>query len=212
MNFSTKKLIIFDFDGTIADTAEVFVQTNNRNYKQYGTKFVSHEDVAALKKMGDRQALSFLGINMLEFLLISRRFLKDIHAFMPSAPIYTGMKELLELLHKNGKMTPIVSRNSVKNIQSFMHANNINHIHEVYSEKVFSKKPTIINGILKKHKLSTHEAIFIGDRLSDLYAAQKVGIDFIFVSWGYGDASKVPQNELKYIANTPQDLKKLLES
>jgi len=210
--FSDKKLIILDFDGTIADTAEVFVQTNNRNYKAYGTEFVSHDDVMALKKMSDREALSFLGINMFEFLLISRRFYKDIHALMPTAPIYLGMKELLAHIHKQGKMTAIVSRNSVKNIQVFLKANNIEHISQIYAETILQRKPKIIRKILKKHKLTPDQAVFIGDRLSDLYAAQKANIDFIFVTWGYGDASKVPQNELKYIANTPQDLKKLLES
>ncbi len=210
--FSTKKLIIFDFDGTIADTAEIFIQVNNDHYKEYGTKFVSQEDVAALKKMSDRQALAFLDINTIEFFLIARRFLKEIHAFMHTAPIYNGMKDLLAHFHSQGKMTAIVSRNSVKNIQVFFKANNIDHISQIYAETFLNRKPKIIKKILKHHKLSSEQAVFIGDRLSDMHAAQKVGMDFIFVTWGYGDASKVSQNELKYIANTPQDLKKLLES
>jgi phosphoglycolate phosphatase len=207
---SEKKLIIFDFDGTIADTVEVFVQVNNDNYKDYGTKFVSQEDVEALKKMGDRQALKFLGINMLEFILITRKFFNQIHAFMHTAPIYKDMKEVLSSVHHNGKLTAIVSRNSVANIKSFLKANKIEHISAIYAETIILRKHKIIRQLLKRHKLTSEQAVFIGDRISDYVAAKKAGIDFIFVTWGYGDATKVPQNELKYIAHTPQELKKIL--
>ena len=207
---ANKKLIIFDFDGTIADTVEVFVQVNNDNYKDYGTKFVSQEDVEALKKMGDRQALKFLGINVLEFVLITRKFFKQIHNFMHTAPIYPHIKEILAALHKQGKMIAIVSRNSAPNIKSFLKSNNIDHISQIFSENIVIRKHKIINMLVKKHKLSKSQVVFIGDRISDFVAAKKAGIDFIFVTWGYGDATKVPQNELKYIAHTPQELKELL--
>jgi len=212
MSFQNRKLIIFDFDGTIADTAEIFVQVNNRNHKDYGTKFVSVEDVSMLKKMSDRQALAFLDINVVEFFLIARRFLREIHGLMPTAPIYTGMKELLAHLHSRGKMLSIVSRNSVPNIKSFLKANNIEHINELYSETLVKGKHKILLEILKKHKLSKSDTVFIGDRLSDYFAAKKAQIDFIFVTWGYGDPSKLSSDELQYIAHSVTDLKKLLDS
>jgi phosphoglycolate phosphatase len=76
-----KKLILLDFDGTIADTVQVFVHVNNSHFKEYGTKFLTKEDVVRLKKMTDFEALQFLDINFIEFFLISRKFLKQIRAY-----------------------------------------------------------------------------------------------------------------------------------
>ncbi len=207
-----KKLILLDFDGTIADTVQVFVHVNNSHFKEYGTKFLTKEDVVRLKKMSDIEALRFLDINFIEFFLISRKFLKQIKAFMPSAPPFEGMLELLNKLYKAGKHCSIVSRNSVENIKTFLKHHNISHITQLESEGLFMRKHKLIKKLLKEHSLAAKECVLVGDRLSDFESAKKAGIDFIFVTWGYGSPTTEQKQELKNIATSVTELESMLIS
>ena len=210
MELKTKKIIFFDFDGTIADTLKAFMMVNNNHYKEYGTKYITDEDVPKLKHMKDFEILRYLDINVIEFFLISRKFLKQVSNFMPSAPVFDGMLELLTDLHNLGHVIVIVSRNSVPNIKKFFKANKVEHMNNIYSEGFFTKKDKIIDRVLKRHKLTIIDAVLIGDRLTDFESAKKAEIDYIYVSWGYGVPSKEQAEELKYRVDSPLELRKLL--
>lgn len=205
-----KQLILFDFDGTIADTVQVFVHVNNSHFKEYGTKFLSKEDVVRLKKMSDLEALRFLDINFIEFFLISRKFLKQIKAYMHGAPAFDGALDLLNKIYKTGKHCAIVSRNSVGNIKMFLKANKTSHIGDIESEGLIMRKHKIIKKLIKKHKLTEDDCVLIGDRLSDYESARKAGIDFIFVTWGYGSLTSEQKGEMKYVANSINELESML--
>lgn len=205
-----KKLILLDFDGTIADTVQVFVHVNNSHFKEYGTKFLTKEDVVRLKKMSDFEALQFLDINFIEFFLISRKFLKQIRAYMPSAPAFDGMIELLNKIYKAGKHCSIVSRNSVANIKAFLKQHNVSHISHIESEGLIMRKHKIIKKLLKEYSLSVSDCVLVGDRLSDFESAKKAGIDFIFVTWGYGSPNTEQRQELSHVASSVGELENML--
>lgn len=47
----TIKVVVFDFDGTIADTHDTFVEIVNRLAKNFGYQPINEEDLARLKNL-----------------------------------------------------------------------------------------------------------------------------------------------------------------
>ncbi len=55
------------------------------------------------------------------------------------------------------------------------------------NEVPFKSKSEMINRQLKDFVLSVDQVIYVGDTVEDMVAAQKNQINFVGVSWGYGD-------------------------
>lgn len=56
--------IIFDFDGTIADTLDSVVRIVNNHADHFGYKKVTKEDIPCLQGKKPKEILSYLGISM----------------------------------------------------------------------------------------------------------------------------------------------------
>ena len=61
----------------------------------------------------------------------------------------------------------------------------------VYSKDSFNplldSKSDVINAVLEKYSIPSHDAFYVGDRSEDAEAAVISGLKFCWVSWGYGD-------------------------
>ena len=64
---------------------------------------------------------------------------------------------------------------------------NMDHYFSFVKSATLFDKTTQIKRILKKSKIKSEEAIYIGDEIRDIHAARAVGIDSGVVSWGYND-------------------------
>ena len=60
---SNIKLVIFDFDGTIADTMDLGLEIVNDLANNYGFRKVSKEELIEYRNLSTREALKSAGIN-----------------------------------------------------------------------------------------------------------------------------------------------------
>ena len=72
------RTIIFDFDGTLADTLESVVKIVNKNAEHFGYKRVTKEDIPYLQGKKPREILSYLDISIFKLPL----WINRIHSEM----------------------------------------------------------------------------------------------------------------------------------
>ena len=65
------------------------------------------------------------------------------------------------------------------------------HFEGVYSPDAYtpplSGKHQVLRALLEAHQLDPRCCVYVGDRDEDCSAANAIGMDFVGVSWGYGE-------------------------
>ncbi|RMH76157.1 MAG: carotenoid oxygenase, partial [Cyanobacteria bacterium J007] len=115
-----RQTILFDFDGTLADTLEAIVEITNRLSGEFGYDTIRAEEIAKLRNLTSKQIIktSPIPISKLPFLLqmIKMELKHEIDHLKPIA----GMKDVLKTLKKQGFQIGILSSNSKENVRGFV--------------------------------------------------------------------------------------------
>ena len=128
-------------------------------------------------------------------------------------PMFSGMDEVLEGLHKKGIRLLIISSNSSSNISKFlsMHGSK-KYFKKIYGGVGLLGKSSALRKVLKSNKLSPEDVIYVGDEVRDIEAARDVDLDVVAVSWGFNDVSLLALEKPTAIARTRPELLKVLET
>jgi len=178
-------LFIFDFDGTLADTFPWVASITNKVADKYGFKKVSENEYETLRGLGAREIFKYLGIPLWKAPLIANYMRGMLSKNIGEISLFNGVDNLLEALSSRKVTIAVLSTNSFANISTVLGSRNTALIdHFECGVSVFGKRAKL-RKILKKSGMPPREAIFIGDEIRDCEAANKVGIAFGAVSWGY---------------------------
>lgn len=207
------KSIIFDLDGTLIDSAPSILAGFEYVLKVNGmeplvpltSSVIGPPLLPTLKMLGgvnDETKLLQMAGQFKEFY--------DSEACLLSQPydaVDDGLKKLVELgyeLHiaTNKRYTP------TRNILKYLGWDGLfNSVYTLDKDGAsFNSKSQMIERQLKDCGLSADQAVYVGDRSEDMEAAQNNQLNFVGVSWGYGEfpvSVKVIQsfNELDSLVN-----------
>src|SRR3989344_8347578 len=164
------KYIIFDFDGTIADTLDAGLPIYNEMARKHGFKEI--RNLEGLRSITLREFIKRHKISRLRFLFYLRELLKRLNKDMNIVKPYKGMDNVIEKLNKKYKLG-IVSANSKENILKFLELNEMRYCFDfVYNYPLLLGKSKAFKKIIKEKKLKKDEIIYIGDDHSDITAAK----------------------------------------
>ncbi|UII57093.1 HAD-IA family hydrolase [Cytobacillus spongiae] len=201
-----RKYVIFDFDGTLADSQEVFVSSLNKLAEKHRFDKVQVEDLEDLKKLSIKERCKMLNFPMYKMPFIIPQMYKLYLDGIRDVKLFNGVKELLAELYAKGYEIAIISSNSEENIRTFLNENQISIVSQVLcSSKIFGKDK-LLNRFMKENQLSPSEIIYVGDEERDILACKKAGVDIIWVGWGYDATDMVQEVEPTYKAFEPQDI------
>ena len=111
----TVRLIIFDFDGVLADSGPWMESVFNDIARKFGFKEVDADDIVRLRNMGAREGMRMLGVRMWHLPKIARH-LRAINA-EADIELVKGVPEMLEVLKSRGIELAIVSSNAEANVR-----------------------------------------------------------------------------------------------
>jgi len=145
----------------------------------------------------------------LPFLLIKgrRRMGEAIKQLQP----FDGMSDVIEKLHAEGHELFVVSSNSVRNIRAFLHHQDLHqHFLEIYGGiGLFGKAPAL-RKLLRDQHLKAKNAVYIGDELRDVQAAQSIKLPVVAVTWGFARPADLADLKPTALADTPEELIEVL--
>ena len=179
------KLVIFDFDGTLADSFPWALTIINDVADMYGIRRVADDEIDELRGMSIRQLSKHLHVPWHKVPRIARDMRKMMQRDIDRIPLIEGMDALLARLEEMGVLMAVVSSNSRDNVKRILGPENARRIGYYECGVALLGKTGRFRKILKRSKVHAHEALCIGDELRDLEAAHKAHIPFGGVSWGY---------------------------
>lgn len=175
---------IFDLDGTITDTTQVWLDLIRETLLKFGV--TAPEDKILAKYTHDWKEMIKLGLpleKLDEFTKLNHRVANER---LPKAPLHDGAYEVLSKLRKKGKRVGIFSTLDRPMFEPAMEFRNLYAVSEasIAGTDVPHRKPHPA-GILKTledlgiPQSEFVDAVYIGDKATDIQAAQNAGIDSI---------------------------------
>lgn len=206
---TTYKYIVFDFDGTIADSRNVFIALYNELAIKHGYGQITAMNLQQLRGMSIAQRCKLLKVPMYKVPFLASTVIKQFGDSVPMLQFNEGMKELLQSLGENNVQTAVLSSNSQKNIQQFFDINGI-RINDIFCSRSIFGKHILINKFLKQKNLKPSDILYIGDELRDVIACKKSGVSMAWVSWGYDSIESLENNKPDYVIHNPVEILSLV--
>lgn len=200
------KYIIFDFDGTLADSKMAFISSWNILAEKYRFKEIKFDDIETLKKLSIKERCNLLNFQMYKLPIIIPQFYKLYRKSINDINLFDGIKDMLSGLEKKGYKTAIISSNSKENILFFLKRNQIDCVTNVLCSSSLFSKNKLIEKFLRENQLKSSEVIYVGDEKRDLVACKKAGIKMIWVSWGYDSIEAIQGENPDYKVHKPSEI------
>ncbi|KJH73338.1 HAD-IA family hydrolase [Aliterella atlantica] len=208
-----QRIIIFDFDGTIADSLDTLVNISNRLAKQLGYKQTSQSELAQLKNLTSREIIKQSGISIFKVPFLLRKVKAEMSSEIKTLSLFPGMRETLIDLESMGHKLVIISSNSKSNILAFLEHNNLESIfYYVYSGTTVFGKDKVINKFIRQENINVADVIYVGDETRDIESAKKSKVVAIAVSWGFNTKEALAKENPDFLIEQPQELLSVVES
>lgn len=204
-----KRVVIFDFDGTLADSVEWFFGVVNQLARRYGFRESTPEQLDALRGKSPLEILTALGIPRWKLPAIARHTRALAAQHIDQIKLFDWVGELLAELKASGMLIVVVSSNSAANIEWVLgpHAAFIDHYETGASLLGKSLK---FKRVLKRLGVRADEVLSVGDEVRDIDAARRAGIASIGVAWGASHGAALVAAQAAQLAMTPDQLKSFL--
>lgn len=210
---SSKPTLLFDFDGTIADTLPALIEVYNQSIaKTFFCKMVEPDEVGFLKNQSYQFLAKQYGITWWKLPFLAMRIRTLLNQKMKTIPPVEGIIPVLENLKTKDFRLGILSSNSKENIFPFLQRNKIKSLFDfVYTEKNIFGKDKPLRRILKENSLPQKGLIYIGDEVRDIHAAKKVGIRNASVTWGFHGKELLEKEQPDFLFEKVNGLLSILE-
>lgn len=204
-----KQVLVFDFDGTIADTLPRILAISNRLSEEFGYRQVPDDEIEMFRGKRSREALKLLQIPFTKIPAIALRMKAELQKDMHLSKPISSVKEVLNELRSSYRLG-IVTSNSQSNVERFLGANEMPFFDFIYSSSSLFGKSLVLKSMLRARQLLREGTVYIGDETRDVDAARKSGIDMIAVSWGANSAEALARQKPQYLIHHPEGLLTLL--
>ena len=204
-------MIIFDFDGTIANSSIVFMHGWNAYADQYRYLKVDESDIELARKLTLHECAKRFHFPMYKMPIILPKIYSYFKQHVHEIEAYEGMKEALEALKKEGYALYILSSNDKANIEAFLQHNDITVIDEVLTSNKLFGKDRVLKRFMRERKVEAESIFYVGDELRDIEACNKCNIDFGWVSWGLQGFELIEKEKPKMQFQQPSDIIKAFQ-
>ena len=204
------KLLIFDFDGTIADTFDAGVMILNKLAGEFGFRPLHPKDMEKVRDMRTRQLMKFLDIPTRKMSRIARRGSEELYACIHSIQPLPGMPEALRELQTLGFALGIITSNTELNVQIFLRSHELELFDFVRCSSKLLGKARMIRSVIRRQHVRAADILFVGDETRDIEAAKKAGIRIAAVTWGYNSRRSLEAMKPDFVFESPKELVALL--
>lgn len=203
------KLVIFDFDGTIADTITTGLKHANEWLTEKGKKPLTLAEFHELRKLTIPEALKQFDISMFEVPVLALKLQQKMRSSMTHVKPFPRMPYTLATLVELYPLQVLTS-NAKDIVEAFFKEHSIMVFNTITAEKNIFGKDASLKKILKKAELTPDEAIYVGDEVRDIEASHKAGMKIISVTWGLQSREALEKAGADYLADKPEDILTLL--
>ncbi|MCK5449321.1 HAD family hydrolase [Candidatus Pacearchaeota archaeon] len=206
------KSIFLDFDGTVSDAHRIAYKSIVRALEDFGYEF---DKDLLFDLMGEKIKEIFigLGLNLSNLSVVRCRFYKYFTegALSGGIKLCVSVNPLWEL--KKDYPLVVISNSETSFIKASIRKLGLNGLFKkVYGAEKFSSKDEFLKELFKEFKIKPSEAIYIGDRFSDVRYARKAGCVGVAISnkCSWSDLKTLKKEKPDYIIKDFRGLKRIL--
>lgn len=205
------KTLVFDFDGTIADTLGETRRIFNRLAPDYGIREVAEHELDHLRHLSLKELLEHLHIPKRRVPALIARGTGMMRGNITQLQMIAGMREVLIELRRHVRSFGVLTSNATANVDLFLRTHGLRDQFDfISSTSKLTGKAKHLKAILKTFSLRPGELLYIGDELRDVKASQKAGIPIAAVTWGFNSRESLAASKPDYLFDQPIDFLRLL--
>jgi len=199
-----KKIIIFDCDGVIIDSLEIFMSAFVSACVKSGYKQISSREAFLNLFDGNLyDGMIMVGISKNDIPTILDNLKINFLRYQEEISLFQGIKDMLTQL-ANENIIYIVTSNISSIVENLLISKGINTFEKVIGAEKETSKVKKIQRIKAKHP--NYSYFYVGDTKGDMVEGRLAGAQTIAVLWGWHDINKLKEAIPDFIVNTPQDL------
>ncbi|MBE9184404.1 HAD family hydrolase [Microcoleus sp. LEGE 07076] len=196
---SQYKLIIFDFDGTLAVTHKAIIYCFTKTFESFNIAAPDADTIRATIGINLPNTFKMLHPGIEESAI--PEWIETYRSFYRTEgekqlDLFPGTKQVLRLASKSGLSLGVLSNKHVSFVNLFMKKLRIHSFFDLIlgddGQIIQKPNPSVFNSIIKPlfPELDNSQVLMVGDTAVDLLFAKNAGIDVCWAAYGYGDRAE----------------------
>lgn len=215
----SNKLVIFDLDGTLLNTIGDLAHCCNHMLSQRGLKTHSYDEYCSFVGNGITRLVERAlpeQLRTAESIASARRdFVEYYYNNIDTHTVaYEGIESVVRRLSEAGVTLAVASNKfhngTVRLIERFFGDYHWSAIYGNRDGFPLKPDPAIVELIVEQCNATKENTFMVGDSGVDMITANGAGIHSVGVTWGFRAREELVENSAEYIAETPEDLLKIL--
>lgn len=202
--------IVFDFDGTLADSFQLALSVWNQIAGPAGLRIVYPEAGFRLRGLPAGAVLQELGVAWHQIPRLIGPAKRQFGARIDEISPFPQIAEMLPALVEQGNSLHVVTSNSVENVEKFLKRNELEFFESIHSASAFFGKGRLLKQLRRSFK--DVPMVYVGDEVRDVEAARSANIPVVAVTWGYNTAALLAQAHPDQLAAEPRMLVDIFRS
>lgn len=201
-------LFLFDFDGVLADSLDLYSDAVRRCLERIGTPIVKNrEDYLALFEGNFYESMAARGVDLAAFYEAAKEIMPgiDYEAMHP----FDGLIPVLESLKRDHRLV-VISSNGSRTIRPMLERFGFApYFEEIFGSDFLISKKEKIDHALAKYGIPPERTFYIGDTTGDIVEARAAGVRTVAVTWGWHSRERLAAANPDFLIDTPAGLLKI---
>ena len=202
-------LLLFDYDGVIADSFDVYFAEFTRACSEMGYDHLNSRE--AFLRLFDGNLVAQLvkaGFPLRKLRTLAETFAPRIEAANARIKPFPGIVETLMRLSATHP-TLIITANTSQTVQRFLDANNLREVQGVFGSDSETSKIKKIRAARRMFR--GHHAYYMGDTKGDIFEARRAGATPVAIGWGWHDIERLQTGRPTHVVINQEELLTLFQ-
>ena len=218
---SQYKLIIFDFDGTLAITDKAIISCIAKTFENFNIAPPGADTIRATIGINLQNTFKLLYPAIEESAIPT--WVETYRSFYRTEgekqlDLFPGTKQFLQLASKSGLNLGVFSNKHVSFVNLFLEKLRIHGLFDLIlgdNGQIMQKpNPTVFYSIIKPlfPELDNSQVLMVGDTAVDLLFAKNAGIDVCWAAYGYGDRTECLALQPTFVIDNISELAAIVQN
>ena len=201
------RTVVFDFDGTLADTKHITVDIYNEIAAAKGFRIVPPEEVLAWSKLSLLERFKRAGVPLYRVPSLLALGMRRFGEMLEQVQLFEGVPKMLGDLREMGLKLCILSSNDSGYIRSVLRRHGVEDAFETMlpSSPLFGKDKAL-KGYRRSGGYAHGELLYVGDEQRDIEACKKARVPIVAAAWGYDHEDLLRRESPEALLRCPAEL------
>ena len=204
---SPEATILFDFDGTLAETMMLIHTVFNQLSAVYGYRHLPESEIDAARHMSIREFIDFVEMPHWKVPLVAIHARRLMHREMHEMNPPEGLVDVLTRIHNSGKYCmDILTSNRKKNVLKFLSEHAMGWFDDVHCTRSILSKARRVEKYIRQNRLDPEKLYYVGATSVDVESARHTGARTVAVSWGLNTREALARCSPDHLVDHPDEL------